>query len=192
MARAFFCPRPGLVAPRGSISRFQMRCYATGNQISVISTKKHLRDATRVFVLAACGADGVAFRMPPQRDAAMDETAFKHWLDKYRQAWENRNPEAAAELYTEEGSYQVTPFVEPLRGREEIRKYWAEVARTEQDISFWYEILSVGEGFGVAHWRASFEITPQELRTNLDGIFLIKLDATGKCTSLQEWWHKQQ
>jgi uncharacterized protein (TIGR02246 family) len=122
----------------------------------------------------------------------MDESAFKRWLDKYGEAWKNRDPQAAAELYAQDGSYQVTPFVEPLRGREEIRKYWGEVARTEQDVSFWYEILSVGEEFGIAHWRASFEITPQELRTQLDGIFLIKLDASGRCRSLREWWHKQQ
>jgi hypothetical protein len=44
----------------------------------------------------------------------MDETAFKHWLDKYGRAWENRDPGEAAELYAEEGSYRVTPFVEPL------------------------------------------------------------------------------
>lgn len=122
----------------------------------------------------------------------MNETAFKHWLDKYGRAWANRDPKAAAELYAEDGSYQVTPFVAPLRGREEIRKYWAEVARTEQDISFWYEILSASKEFCIAHWRASFEITPQELRTNLDGIFVIKLDARGRCASLREWWHKQQ
>ena len=122
----------------------------------------------------------------------MEETTFRRWLDAYGRAWENRNPDAAAELYAEEGSYQITPFVEPLRGREAIRNYWAEVARTEQDISFWYEFLSIGQEFGVAHWRASFEITPQELRTQLDGIFLIKLDGDGKCTSLREWWHKQQ
>ena len=86
----------------------------------------------------------------------MNETAFKHCLDKYGEAWKNRDPEAATELYSEEGSYQATPFVEPLRGREAIRNYWVEVARTEQDISFWYEILIIGKEFGVTHWKASF------------------------------------
>jgi len=31
-----------------------------------------------------------------------------------------------------------------------------------------------------------------DLKTKLDGIFLIELDMSGKCTSLREWWHKQQ
>jgi hypothetical protein len=30
--------------------------------------------------------------------------AFKSWLDAYRQAWENRNPEAATALFTENGN----------------------------------------------------------------------------------------
>ena len=47
----------------------------------------------------------------------MDESALKRWLEEYGRAWENRDPEAAAGLYAEDGSYQVTPFAEPLRGR---------------------------------------------------------------------------
>jgi hypothetical protein len=42
--------------------------------------------------------------------------AIKSWLDSYGQAWENRNPEAATALFAENGTYQVTPFLEPMRG----------------------------------------------------------------------------
>jgi ketosteroid isomerase-like protein len=122
----------------------------------------------------------------------MDEMTFKTWLDAYGRAWHERDPHAAAELYTEEGTYQVTPFLQPIEGRKSIRDYWDEVAQTEKDITFSYEILVVNEQFGIAHWRASFERTPQGLKTKLDGIFAIRLDASGKCTSLREWWHKQQ
>jgi hypothetical protein len=122
----------------------------------------------------------------------MDETAFRTWLDAYGRAWQERNPQAAAELYAEGGTYQVTPFLVPMRGREAIRAYWNEVTATEKDISFSYEILVATEKFGIARWRASFERTPPGLKTKLDGIFLIELDISGKCTSLREWWHKQQ
>ena len=122
----------------------------------------------------------------------MDETAFRTWLDAYGRAWRERNPQAAAELYAEGGTYQVTPFLEPMRGREAIRVYWNEVTATEKDISFSYEILVATEKFGIARWRASFARTPPGLKTKLDGIFLIELDMSGKCTSLREWWHKQQ
>jgi hypothetical protein len=121
-----------------------------------------------------------------------DLVAFKSWLDAYGQAWEKRNPEAAAALYTENGTYQVTPFLDPMRGRKAIFEYWSEVARTEEKIRFGYEILVANRELNVARWSASFVIFPPGLQTQLDGIFLISLDAEGRCKSLQEWWHKQQ
>jgi len=80
----------------------------------------------------------------------MDETSFRNWLDAYGSAWQERNPQAAAELYAETGTYQVTPFLVPMRGREAIRTYWDEVTATEKDISFGYEVLAATEKFGIA------------------------------------------
>ena len=123
---------------------------------------------------------------------SIDPLAFKSWLDAYGQAWESRNPEAAAALFAEDGTYQVTPFLEPLRGRKAIFQYWSEVSRTEENIKFAYEILAVNPARNIARWSASFLIIPQRLPTKLDGVFLISLDDQGRCKSLQEWWHKQQ
>jgi hypothetical protein len=121
-----------------------------------------------------------------------DPVAFKSWLDAYGHAWESRNPEAATALFTEDGTYQVTPFLEPMRGRKAIYEYWSEVARTEQNITFAYEILVENAELNIARWSASLVIVPPGLVTRLDGIFLISLDHEGRCKSLQEWWHKQQ
>ena len=121
-----------------------------------------------------------------------DVAAFESWLDAYGQAWVNRDPEAATALFAEGGTYQVTPFLEPMRGRKAIFEYWSEVARTEESIKFEYEILIVNAKLNIAKWSASFVIVPPGLKTKLDGIFLISLDAEGRCTSLQEWWHKLQ
>jgi uncharacterized protein (TIGR02246 family) len=122
----------------------------------------------------------------------MERATFKSWLEAYGRAWVARNPQAAADLFAEDGTYQVTPFVEPMRGRAAILEYWSNVARTEQDIQFGYEILAVTEEAGIARWWASFVIVPQGLQTKLEGIFLITLDADGRCRSLREWWHKEQ
>lgn len=118
--------------------------------------------------------------------------AFKSWLDAYGEAWEKRSPEAATALFTENGTYQVTPFLEPMCGRKAIFEYWSEVARTEEDIRFGYQILAANAELNIARWSASFVRVPPGLQTQLDGIFLICLDEGGRCKSLQEWWHKQQ
>lgn len=121
-----------------------------------------------------------------------DRGAFKSWLEAYGKAWESRDAETAAALYTENGTYQVTPFVEPMRGRKAIFEYWSNVARTEENVHFGYEILVASRELNISRWSASFVIVPQGLKTKLDGIFVISLDEQGSCTSLREWWHKQQ
>jgi SnoaL-like protein len=122
----------------------------------------------------------------------MESTQFQSWLEAYGRAWKDRNPQAAADLFTENGTYQVTPFVEPMRGRAAIFEYWSGVAETERDIQFGYEVLAVTQEAGIARWWASFHRVPPGLQTKLDGIFLITLDADGRCQSLREWWHKDQ
>lgn len=118
--------------------------------------------------------------------------AFAVWMDNYGRAWEARDAKAAAELYAENGTYQVTPFVEPMRGRPAIFEYWTHATQTQENIQFGYEILAVTPELGIARWWASFVIVPQQLKTKLDGIFLITLDDHGKCLQLREWWHKHQ
>lgn len=122
----------------------------------------------------------------------MERTSFESWLEEYGRAWRNRNPQAAADLFAEDGTYQVTPFVEPMSGRAAILAYWSQVARTEENIQFVYEVLAVTPEAGIARWWASFVIIPQRLQTKLDGIFLVSLDDDGRCRSLREWWHKEQ
>jgi hypothetical protein len=102
------------------------------------------------------------------------------------------HPEAATALFTEGGTFQVTPFLDPMRGRKAIFEYWSDVARTEEEIPFGYEILVENGQLNIARWTASFVIVPQGLVTRLDGIFLVSLDGEGLCWSLQEWRHKEQ
>ena len=112
--------------------------------------------------------------------------AFAAWMDSYGQAWEARDAKAAADLYAENGTCQITPIVEPMKGPAAIREYWTHVAQTQESIQFGYEIPAVTPEYGIARWWASFLIVPQQLKTKLDGIFVIALDDRGKCLSLQE------
>ena len=117
--------------------------------------------------------------------------SFRSWLEAYGRAWESRDSESAASLYADDATYQVTPFLEPIRNRASIREYWANVAATETKIQFEFEILAVQKDFGLAHWRTSFVRAPSK-KMELDGIFLISLDGDGRCRELREWWQKRE
>ena len=64
-------------------------------------------------------------------------------------------------------------------------KRWSELARTEKNIRFRYEVLVVKDELNIARWSASFVRVPPGLQTKLDGIFVISLDDEGRCKSLQ-------
>jgi uncharacterized protein (TIGR02246 family) len=120
----------------------------------------------------------------------MDRPTFDNWLDAYKRAWETRDPEAAADLFTTDATYQETPFEEPMTGRESIRDYWSDVTRYQEGVEFSYEILATTETSGIAHWRSEFTRLTSGSAVELDGIFLVELDADGKCTEFREWWHR--
>src|SRR5260370_7200194 len=82
---------------------------------------------------------------------SMTPHSFAHWLDSYGQAWQRRNPQAAADLFAEDGTYQVTPFLEPMRGKQAILEYWTNVAQTPLHIHFSYELLAVTPHPAIPH-----------------------------------------
>jgi ketosteroid isomerase-like protein len=122
----------------------------------------------------------------------MTETDLEKWLDSYGRAWENRDPEAAAALFSQDVSYFETPFGEPARGRDGVRDYWANATRNQADISFSYAIVSVTGRQGIARWSARITRVSTSITVTLDGIFLLEFDDGGLCRELREWWHSAE
>jgi hypothetical protein len=58
-------------------------------------------------------------------------------------AWENRGPDHATALFANNAVHFATPFDAPSRGRDAIRKYWQEVPRSQEDITFESRVLAV-------------------------------------------------
>jgi hypothetical protein len=117
---------------------------------------------------------------------------MQSWLDAYGRAWEERDPDAAAALFTDEGTYHWGPFEEPLRGRDAIRRRWAEATVAQEEISFGYESLAQTEEEGIVRWWASFVVPAARTRVRLEGIFVILLDADGLCRDFREWWNSEE
>jgi hypothetical protein len=43
------------------------------------------------------------------------------WLERYRTAWEQADPDAAAALFTEDAVHRSSPFREPHLGQDGVR-----------------------------------------------------------------------
>lgn len=121
-------------------------------------------------------------------DYVLTREAFDLWLGEYGRAWINRDAPAAAALFAPGGTYQESPHREPMRGPE-IAAYWRRVAEEQRNISFDYEIVAVEGDTGVNRWQAACDHLPSGGRWVMDGIFVVRYDATGQCRQFQEWWN---
>jgi ketosteroid isomerase-like protein len=111
---------------------------------------------------------------------------LEDWLDGYRQAWENKDSDAAAGLFTEDATYRSNIFEEPHQGREGIFAYWAEVTGTQEGAS-----VAMGRPFVDGHRVAAEFWTVMKSdgeEITLPGCLLLEFDEDGLCRSLREYW----
>jgi len=124
--------------------------------------------------------------------ADLTTTALEAWLARYGQAWESRDADKAAALFTPEATYHEMPFDAPLEGAAKIREYWARVTADQRDIDFSSKPIMVDANNGVAEWSATFRTGSTGATIELNGVFVLEFDDAGRCTSLREWWHVRQ
>jgi hypothetical protein len=125
--------------------------------------------------------------------ARISSGIFNKWLATYGLAWEDGDPQGAADLFAEEASYRVTPFDEPMVGQEAILEYWqAGPASNHKEVSFTYRIISVRGNEGIARWQANFRRADSNNFVELDGILIAEFDDSGTCTDFKEWWHRRE
>ncbi len=117
--------------------------------------------------------------------------AFESWLRRYGAAWEARDPEAAAALFTADARYHWTPFQEPKRGPAEIAAAWGEATSRQRNVRFAFEILAIEGATGIAHWHTHLERASGH-RVELDGTLLAELDDNLRCRLFREWWHSSE
>lgn len=120
----------------------------------------------------------------------MNRHDLDRWLRAYGEAWIDRDPEAAARLFTEDVAYHETPFDEPARGLEGVRRYWAENTGIQRDVTFRHEILAIEGPRGIARWWAGYVRPATGVTARLDGVLVLEFADDGRCRRLEEWWHR--
>jgi uncharacterized protein (TIGR02246 family) len=118
----------------------------------------------------------------------MKEADLQRWLEAYGRAWETRDPEAVAALFTADARYFEKPFDEPAVGHEGIRNYWKREVGDHRQVQFSYEIMTIDGNVGYASWKTRFKIIPSGNAAYLDGIFVLEFDENNLCRELREWW----
>jgi len=117
---------------------------------------------------------------------------FDQWLGRLGAAWEAKDGEAYAALFSEDARYFWTPMDPPKLGREGIRHAFDAAVSTQDDIHFVHEVLAISEGHGIARWKCRFVRIGTGRPVRIDGILTVRMDQGGRCREFREWWHTSE
>ena len=112
------------------------------------------------------------------------------WLRAYVRAWETYDPDAVADLFSEDATYSYFPFDEPIRGRLAIVASWLEGKDPAGTYGARYEPVAIDGNLAVAQGRSRYfkDASKTELVREYDNVFLIEFDDDGRCRSFREWY----
>ncbi len=110
-------------------------------------------------------------------------------IEQLERGWTRGDPGAIAELFAEEAIFLETPFSEPLRGVQAIRRYWSDVPVNQAEIH-----VSTGEIYAAGPWFSTeFKVTFRRRRTGewveAKGAIFCETDAE-KITEMRMYWHR--
>ena len=109
------------------------------------------------------------------------------WLAGYRTAWVDRDPAAAAALFTEDALYREQPYQEPFRGADAVRAYWSRVTAAQADIDLnWGSPIVDGDRAAVEWWVT---LMNEGAPVTLAGSMTLLFADDGRCRELREYWH---
>jgi hypothetical protein len=128
--------------------------------------------------------------VPARTQVTLHASEAKDFLDKYKRAWETRDPDLAASLFTRDTSYKENPFGEPIIGREAIHDYWAEATGRQEDIRFTVT-NSLHSGYVlIAEWTCTYRDRATGKRKELAGMFFA--DFYGhQVRAFREYWQSR-
>ena len=126
-----------------------------------------------------------------KRQEPLSTSDATDFLIKYKEAWETRNADLAASLFTRDAAYQQDPFGEAIVGREAIHNYWAGATGRQQEIQFTVGTF-VHSGYVLAaEWTCAYQDRSSGEKKELAGMLLA--DFYGKqVRHFREYWHSRK
>jgi ketosteroid isomerase-like protein len=109
------------------------------------------------------------------------------WIAAYVRAWNSNDPDDIGALFTDDATYRTEPFSEPWRGRAEIVERWLERKDEPGNSEFAWKPLVVAGDLAVVEGTTRYR-EPADTYSNL---WVLQLDADGRCREFTEWWMKQ-
>ena len=108
-------------------------------------------------------------------------------LQRYKHAWERRDPDLAMELYRDDAEVRLDPFEEPARGANEIRAIWNDVAATQDHVEFDAERIWVVAETILTSWHVAFTRRSNSERVRIRGFSTFEVDDSRLIRRTRQW-----
>ena len=106
------------------------------------------------------------------------------WVEAYVKAWGSNDPADIRALFTPDAAYLCEPYAEAWRGADEIVRGWLGRRDEPGQFSFSWRPLSVTPEVAIVQGEVAY---PAEGNTYAN-LWVLRLDADGRCREFTEWW----
>lgn len=122
-----------------------------------------------------------------KRAGRLTARTAQRFLGQYKEAWEARNADQAANLFTRDAQYWENPFGPPILGREAIREYWKSATSKQEDIHFKVRNSFLQKYSFAIDWKCAYRSLPGGERRELAGIMIAEFYG-GQVRTFRECW----
>lgn len=103
----------------------------------------------------------------------------------YEQAWRSVGTATLRGLFTEDASYRMSPYEEPVVGLPRIGELWErERQGPDEEFEMHYEIIAVEADTAVI--RVGVQYGPPDRHQYRD-LWIVRFAADGRCREFEEW-----
>ncbi len=104
------------------------------------------------------------------------------WLARYERAWRAPGTDSLSEIFSDEATYQLAPYDEPIAGLDAIAAMWErEREGPNEQFTMTSEIVALDGDTAVIRVEVHYE--GREYRD----LWLARFDDSGRCAHFEEW-----
>ncbi len=111
-----------------------------------------------------------------------DSDRLASWIDGYVRVWNTNEPDDIRALFTPDAEYYTEPYRPAWRGLDQIVKGWLEHRDEPGETTFDWHPIAVTDDVAIIEGTTTY---PGQTYSNL---WVIRLDADGRCRQFTEWW----
>jgi hypothetical protein len=114
-----------------------------------------------------------------------DRGHVQRWLERYEEAWRAAGTSMLAQLFTDDATYRLSPFEQPIAGIPAIARMWeAERLGPDERFEMTSTIVAVDRELAVVRVTVRYqEPTPHEYRD----LWIVRFGQDGRCREFEEW-----